>query len=86
MTDAGGSQSYIYDAAERLVRVTRGPTSFAYSYDPAGRLQQRVYPDGTAVGLGIPLLHHYRRSAKADTATQMHIVPTPAGLQLVGAF
>jgi membrane-associated phospholipid phosphatase len=42
---------------------------------------------GTAVGLGIPLLHHYRRTAAPTSAAlQVELVPAPNGLQMVGVF
>lgn len=42
---------------------------------------------GTAVGLGIPLLHHYRRAGPATASQiQMHVVPSWGGAQLVGTF
>ncbi len=45
---------------------------------------------GTTIGLGIPLLHHYRRGAdstsgKANGPT-MSLAPGPTGVQLVGTF
>jgi membrane-associated phospholipid phosphatase len=42
---------------------------------------------GTAVGLGIPLLHHYRRAGPATASQlQMHVLPSWGGAQLVGSF
>jgi membrane-associated phospholipid phosphatase len=43
---------------------------------------------GTAVGLGVPLLHHYRRADKDGTpsAFSLKLVPGPTGGQLVGTF
>jgi membrane-associated phospholipid phosphatase len=42
---------------------------------------------GTAVGLGIPLLHHYRKEEeRTATTVQVQLVPAPNGLQIVGAF
>jgi hypothetical protein len=44
---------------------------------------------GTAVGLGIPLLHHYKRAAPGDvagTGPQWNVIPLPTGLQIVGTF
>jgi hypothetical protein len=41
---------------------------------------------GTAVGLGIPLLHHYRRAQPDTSAFTLHFFPTPTGAQLGGTF
>jgi membrane-associated phospholipid phosphatase len=43
---------------------------------------------GTLVGLGIPLLHHYKRSAPDRTAEglRVRLVPALTGVQLVGTF
>jgi membrane-associated phospholipid phosphatase len=41
---------------------------------------------GTAVGLGVPLLHHYRRAEPGPTAFTLHFIPTPTGAQLAGTF
>ncbi len=41
---------------------------------------------GTAVGLGVPLLHHYRRSEPDGSGATMHFVPTLTGAQIVGTF
>jgi membrane-associated phospholipid phosphatase len=42
---------------------------------------------GTAVGLGIPLVHHYHRAASPSSAAlQVQIVPAPNGLQIAGIF
>lgn len=42
---------------------------------------------GTAVGLGIPLLHHYRKSeGQASAGPQVQLVPVPDGLRIVGIF
>jgi membrane-associated phospholipid phosphatase len=43
---------------------------------------------GTTVGLTIPLLHHYRRSASTPSASmfRMNFVPGPASAQIVGVF
>ena len=40
---------------------------------------------GTAIGLGVPLLHHYRTSPVAQTTT-LHLVPLPNGIQIAGTF
>jgi membrane-associated phospholipid phosphatase len=43
---------------------------------------------GTAIGLGVPLLHHYRR-APPDSSSgglSLKLVPGPTGAQLVGTF
>ncbi len=40
---------------------------------------------GTAVGLGIPLLHHYRAET-ANGSSTLRFVPLPTGAQLVGTF
>jgi membrane-associated phospholipid phosphatase len=40
---------------------------------------------GTAVGLGIPLLHHYRTETAGGSST-LRFVPLPTGAQLVGTF
>jgi RHS repeat-associated protein len=47
ITDSAGVQSYAYDNRDRLSSVTRGTTSFTYSYDAGNNVVQRVYPDGT---------------------------------------
>jgi RHS repeat-associated protein len=49
MTDGGGSATFSYDALNRLTGVTRGSSSFAYVYDPAGNLTRDTYPDNTIV-------------------------------------
>jgi membrane-associated phospholipid phosphatase len=44
---------------------------------------------GTAVGLGVPLLHHYRRAAPSVTSAmgiEAHIVPMLTGAAVVGTF
>jgi membrane-associated phospholipid phosphatase len=42
---------------------------------------------GTAVGLGIPLLHHYRRAEPSSASgLRLQIVPSWGGAQLVGTF
>ncbi len=44
---------------------------------------------GAAVGLGFPLLHHYKRSVPGEPASagvDVRFVPTPFGGQLVGSF
>lgn len=43
---------------------------------------------GTLVGLGVPLLHHYKRSAPDRTAEGLRVrmVPTLTGVELVGTF
>jgi membrane-associated phospholipid phosphatase len=44
---------------------------------------------GTAIGLGLPLLHHYKRESPdpgAHAGLQMHVVPSLAGATLVGTF
>jgi membrane-associated phospholipid phosphatase len=42
---------------------------------------------GTAAGLGIPLLHHYRASdVGPSSGVRVEIVPTAAGAALVGSF
>jgi hypothetical protein len=40
---------------------------------------------GTAIGLGVPLLHHYR-TEKAGQTTTLRFVPLPTGAQIVGTF
>jgi len=40
---------------------------------------------GTAIGLGIPLLHHYR-AQPGGTASTLQFVPLPTGAQIVGTF
>jgi membrane-associated phospholipid phosphatase len=43
---------------------------------------------GTAVGLGVPLLHHYKRAEPGRDASGLAVklVPGPTGAQLVGTF
>ena len=42
---------------------------------------------GTAIGLGIPNLHHYKKSSpEKPPAVTVHFVPTPSSLQMVGTF
>lgn len=44
---------------------------------------------GTAVGLGFPLLHHYRRAPPDETSSSglnVRFIPSPFGGQLVGEF
>ena len=45
---AGAAQVFGDDVLDRLTSVTRGSESFGYSYDAAGNVTQRVYPDGVA--------------------------------------
>lgn len=47
MTDGQGTETYSFDALNRLTSAARGTQSFSYSYDPAGNITRRVYPDGT---------------------------------------
>ena len=42
---------------------------------------------GTAVGLGVPLLHHYKRAPSGESSgLALKFVPSPNGAQLVGTF
>jgi hypothetical protein len=43
---------------------------------------------GTAVGLGVPLLHHYKRAepGRDSSGLALRFVPGPNGVQLVGTF
>jgi membrane-associated phospholipid phosphatase len=43
---------------------------------------------GTAVGITVPLLHHYRRAADPGppSSFRLDIVPSPTGAQLMGTF
>jgi membrane-associated phospholipid phosphatase len=42
---------------------------------------------GSALGLGIPLLHHYRGHQDGPTAgVEIHLAPTPFGASLAGSF
>jgi membrane-associated phospholipid phosphatase len=43
---------------------------------------------GTAVGLGVPLLHHYKRAEPGGDSSgfALKVVPGPNGAQLVGTF
>jgi membrane-associated phospholipid phosphatase len=43
---------------------------------------------GTAVGLGVPLLHHYKRAEPGsdETGLTLKFVPGPTGAQLLGTF
>jgi membrane-associated phospholipid phosphatase len=43
---------------------------------------------GTAAGLGIPLLHHYRKSSPDATSSGLNVrfIPAPTGAQIVGTF
>lgn len=52
MTDGAGSESYGYDALDRLTAVTRGSDSFSYSYDAASNLTGRTYPGGAVITYG----------------------------------
>jgi RHS repeat-associated protein len=47
MTDGAGTQSYAYDAVNRLKTVTRSADTFSYNYDLAGNVTRRTCPDGT---------------------------------------
>lgn len=47
MTDGAGTESFAYDALSRLTSDTRGTDSFGYTFDSAGNLLTRTYPDGT---------------------------------------
>ncbi|MEV4318828.1 putative adhesin [Actinocrispum sp. NPDC049592] len=50
-SDPAGTQSRGYDDAGRLISVKRGTDTFGYTYDPAGNVTQRQYPNGTAIGI-----------------------------------
>ena len=52
MTDGAGTVGYGYDNSDRLTSVTRGGSGFTYSYDSAGRLAARTYPDGSTTSYG----------------------------------
>jgi membrane-associated phospholipid phosphatase len=44
---------------------------------------------GTSIGLGVPLLHHYKRAASEGPPTSglgMTLVPGLNGVQLLGTF
>jgi RHS repeat-associated protein len=49
MTDGAGTQTYAYDPVNRLTQVTRGTDAFAYTYDLAGNITRRTYPDATVI-------------------------------------
>jgi RHS repeat-associated protein len=48
MTDGAGTVNDTYNQLDQLTQTTRGSDTFAYTYDPAGRIASRTYPDGTA--------------------------------------
>jgi len=47
MSDGAGTETYTYDELDRLRTVSRGTDQFAYTFDAAGNLLSRTYPDGT---------------------------------------
>ncbi len=49
LSDGAGSETRAYDPVNRLSGVTRGTDSFAYTYDLAGNITRRTYPDATIV-------------------------------------
>jgi RHS repeat-associated protein len=52
MLDGAGTVSYVYDNLNELTSASRGSNTFAYTYDPAGNVSQRTYPDATLVSYG----------------------------------
>lgn len=63
MIDGAGTQTSTYDALDRLTAATRGTNSFGYSYDDAGNITQRVYPDSTTTD------YTYDDDSRLTTAT-----------------
>lgn len=55
MSDGAGSVTYTFDALNRPTGATRTacptctPDAFSYSYDAAGNITTRTYPDGTSI-------------------------------------
>lgn len=47
MTDGAGTETFSYDALDRLTGDSRGTDAFGYTFDAAGNLLSRTYPDGT---------------------------------------
>lgn len=51
MSDGAGTETYGYDALDRLTSVSRGGAGFSYAYDGASNITRRTYPDATVVDL-----------------------------------
>jgi len=49
MRDGEGTETYAYDALDRLSKLARGARAFSYDYDAASNVTQRRYPDGRSV-------------------------------------
>ena len=47
MTDGAGTETDAYDTLNRLTGTTRGADAFGYTFDAAGNLLTRMYPDGS---------------------------------------
>jgi RHS repeat-associated protein len=49
MTDGGGTVTSSYDALNRVTGISRASDTFSYTYDAAGNIATRQYPDNTTV-------------------------------------
>jgi YD repeat-containing protein len=49
LRDGEGTETYAYDALDRLSKLVRGARAFSYDYDAASNVTQRRYPDGRSV-------------------------------------
>jgi RHS repeat-associated protein len=49
IVDGSGTATYVYDDLDRLKSITRGTNAFSYSYDVAGNITNRTYPDSSQV-------------------------------------
>jgi RHS repeat-associated protein len=52
MSDGGGSETYSFDALDRLKTAMRGADSFSYGYDAASNVARRSYPSGAQTTYG----------------------------------
>ena len=70
--EAKSSQTYTYDAANRLTGATRGTNTFSYAYNLAGNITSRTYPDGTVTTYG------YDNDGRLSSATSGGVSTTYA--------
>jgi RHS repeat-associated protein len=72
MTDGAGTETFAYDSLDRLLSDSRGTDVFGYTFDAAGDIVSRTYPDGTTTS--------YSFDANGRLASATFPVTTPPGL------
>jgi RHS repeat-associated protein len=77
MVDGAGTQTYTYDTLNRLTAVARGSDSFSYSYDDAGNVTLRTYPDATSISYSYD--DDSRTSAVTRNGNSANYTYNPAG-------